>query len=163
MTDRIRSWQALAALNTRLFRNCLAEIDQARAVSRPADQVNSIAFVAVHLVEARHVIGTLVGGACPRPFGDRFDGVSHVDAVQDYPPLDEILRAWEGLSADLDELLSRAGDAALDRPATHDYRLPIADTTVNGSLAFMLQHESYHIGQLALLRKLAGLPAMRYD
>jgi uncharacterized damage-inducible protein DinB len=31
-----------------------------------------------------------------------------------------------------------------------------------GALTFLVQHDSYHIGQLALLRKHAGLPAMRY-
>jgi uncharacterized damage-inducible protein DinB len=29
-------------------------------------------------------------------------------------------------------------------------------------LAFFVQHDSYHIGQLALLRKHVGLPAMQY-
>ena len=29
-------------------------------------------------------------------------------------------------------------------------------------LTFMVQHDSYHLGQLSLLRKLAGLPGMSY-
>jgi hypothetical protein len=29
-------------------------------------------------------------------------------------------------------------------------------------LTFLVQHDSYHIGQLSLLRKHAGLPAMQY-
>jgi uncharacterized damage-inducible protein DinB len=28
---------------------------------------------------------------------------------------------------------------------------------------FMVQHDSYHLGQLSLLRKRAGLPAMSYS
>ena len=31
-----------------------------------------------------------------------------------------------------------------------------------GALTFLVQHDSYHLGQLTFLRKLAGLPAMRY-
>jgi hypothetical protein len=42
-------------------------------------------------------------------------------------------------------------------------RFPIGDATVLGLIAFMVQHDSYHIGQLALLRKHYGLPAMRYS
>jgi hypothetical protein len=38
----------------------------------------------------------------------------------------------------------------------------VGDRTLLGALAFLAQHESYHVGQLALLRKYAGLPAMRY-
>jgi uncharacterized damage-inducible protein DinB len=29
-------------------------------------------------------------------------------------------------------------------------------------LAFLVQHESYHIGQMALIRKYIGYPAMKY-
>ena len=31
-----------------------------------------------------------------------------------------------------------------------------------GMLVFLVQHDSYHIGQLSLLRKYAGLAAMSY-
>jgi uncharacterized damage-inducible protein DinB len=30
-------------------------------------------------------------------------------------------------------------------------------------VTFLVQHESYHLGQIALLRRYAGLPAMKYD
>jgi len=163
MSNRARSWHALATLNARLLRNCFAEVSDTIAASRPSDRANSMAFVAVHLVEARHFVATQIGGARQRPFGDRFDKITHVQQVADFPPVVEILRAWDVLSAELDEALSHIDDGALDKPATHGFPLPIADTTVNGTLAFMFQHESYHIGQLALLRKLLGLDAMKYS
>ena len=34
--------------------------------------------------------------------------------------------------------------------------------TAWGVLTFLVQHDGYHVGQLALLRKYAGLPAMKY-
>ena len=40
--------------------------------------------------------------------------------------------------------------------------MPVDDKSNMGLLIFMMQHESYHIGQLAILRKQAGLPAMSY-
>ena len=43
-----------------------------------------------------------------------------------------------------------------------DARFPGVDRTRLGALTFLVQHDSYHIGQLALLRKPAGLPAMSY-
>jgi hypothetical protein len=55
--------------------------------------------------------------------------------------------------------------AELDAPAL-DAELPfdlgVNDRSILGMLAFIAQHESYHIGQLSLLRKHVGLPAMRY-
>ena len=41
--------------------------------------------------------------------------------------------------------------------------MPIDDTSVLGLLGFMVQHDSYHLGQLSLLRKHCGLPAMAYS
>jgi len=41
-------------------------------------------------------------------------------------------------------------------------RFPVADPTRLGTLAFLAQHDTYHIGQLALLRRFVGLKAMSY-
>ena len=38
-----------------------------------------------------------------------------------------------------------------------------ATKTTLGMLTFLVQHDSYHIGQLSLLRKYAGMPAMQYS
>jgi hypothetical protein len=45
---------------------------------------------------------------------------------------------------------------------TIPFPLPISDPTALSLLTFFVQHDSYHVGQLALLRKHAGLPAMQY-
>jgi hypothetical protein len=41
-------------------------------------------------------------------------------------------------------------------------RFPVDDPTFGAAIEFQLHHESYHIGQLALLRKYYGYPAMTY-
>jgi uncharacterized damage-inducible protein DinB len=51
--------------------------------------------------------------------------------------------------------------ADLDAPLTTQFP-GAADQTVLSALTFLVQHDSYHVGQLALLRKYVGLPAMRY-
>ena len=48
----------------------------------------------------------------------------------------------------------------LRRPKVH--RFPLEDTTELGLIAFLTQHDSYHIGQLAFLRRQLGKPAMVY-
>lgn len=42
-------------------------------------------------------------------------------------------------------------------------RFPLAENTLTAGTAFLLQQEFYHIGQMALLRKFVGLPAMRWS
>ncbi len=39
----------------------------------------------------------------------------------------------------------------------------VHDTSVLGPLGFMVQHDTYRMGQLSLLRKHCGLPAMAYS
>jgi uncharacterized damage-inducible protein DinB len=38
----------------------------------------------------------------------------------------------------------------------------VSDGSVLGAVAFLAQHESYHMGQLGLLRKALGYPPMSY-
>jgi hypothetical protein len=46
--------------------------------------------------------------------------------------------------------------------ATSETPMSAEDPSVLGTLMFLVQPDSYHIGQLSLLRKFAGLPAMSY-
>jgi hypothetical protein len=48
-------------LNTRLFVNALDGVDDKIATSRPNKSTNHIAFVACHLVDARHYHSNAVG------------------------------------------------------------------------------------------------------
>ena len=41
-------------------------------------------------------------------------------------------------------------------------RFPVDDGTLLGGLAYLVQHDAYHIGQVALLRRQLGHPAMSY-
>jgi hypothetical protein len=67
---------------------------------------------------------------------------------------------WDAASEAIADRLAAASAAELDRPAPH--RFPVGGATLLGALGFLAQHDSYHVGQLALLRKLAGLPGMKY-
>jgi uncharacterized damage-inducible protein DinB len=52
--------------------------------------------------------------------------------------------------------------SAAELDAEAPYQFPISDPSVLGMTAFLVQHESYHIGQMAFLRKQLGLEAMAY-
>jgi len=67
---------------------------------------------------------------------------------------------WQSLSKALIERFTLLSGQELDAPFGR--ALPIEDGSTLGAIAFMLQHESYHIGQLSLLRRLLGLEAMSY-
>jgi hypothetical protein len=65
----------------------------------------------------------------------------------------------QGLAAQL-ELHSKLLLNCLDGISDDDAAVRAGGTT--NSIAFLLHHEAYHIGQLALLRRYTGSPAMSY-
>ena len=54
--------------------------------------------------------------------------------------------------------------SAVDLAAPAPWQAPgVDDKTMLGLLAFLAQHDSYHVGQMAILRKAVGLQAMSYN
>ncbi len=159
MHPAIHPLAAILSLNQRLLLNALDGMSDEAARVRPGSG-NSAAFIAVHLVDARLYLLKGVGGDMPHPFGDRLQSVKTIDDMTWYPSLDEIRAGWEAVSARLDARLAEltAEDLAQESPA----RFPIADGTLVGMIAFLAQHDSYHVGQISLLRRAAGLEPMKY-
>jgi len=151
----------LAEVNDRLFVNVLDGVTDERARARPTDETNSMAFVAVHVVDARFFLARMLGGELSNPFADLLKDVNSIDQFEEPPLLADVKRAWMALSPGLAVRFEQLTEevARAEAPTT----FPIADESLLGAIAFLLQHESYHIGQLAFLRKYWGLPAMTYE
>jgi hypothetical protein len=151
---------AVLRLNTRLLLNCLADVSEQHAQERANDRTNSMTFIAIHLVESRHTIAQYLQIPTSNPLDRYLKGAVRIEDLRELPSLTELRNAWGGISLTLDAGLSDLADAELNAPSPQ--RFPVDLPTVHGGLGFLLQHESYHIGQLALLRKYFGYPAMRY-
>jgi uncharacterized damage-inducible protein DinB len=160
MDPRISALTSILRLNTKLFRNCLDGITDDQAATRPSSTTNSTAFVAAHVADARFYLLTVLGAQQPNPLATYLAGAKSIDDVKEWPSLDVIQRAWTDASHALRDRLDVMTPAELDAPVTTHF--PLADQTVIGALTFLVQHDTYHIGQLALLRRHVGLPAMRY-
>lgn len=151
---------ALAALHTRLFLNCLEGLDDPSARRRIDGHTNSAAFVAAHLVDSRAWTARTLGAEAPAPFGGLLAYGTSIDDLAELPALEAIREEWGVVSRRLEARILTLTSAELAAPATQKF--PVADPSLGGMLAFLLHHEAYHIGQLSLLRKVAGLPAMSY-
>jgi uncharacterized damage-inducible protein DinB len=127
---------------------------------RPSDTTNSARFVAAHLAESRYYILKILGAARPFPLERYLGEWRGIDEITEWPSLAEIKAAWAEATAALEERLGAIGAAELDAPS--GTQMPIEDRSVLGLFGFMVQHDSYHVGQLSMLRKHAGLPAMSY-
>jgi uncharacterized damage-inducible protein DinB len=148
-------------LNTHLLVNCLADVMEWDAARRVAPGVNSRSFIVAHLVDARHVLATMLGDGGPNPLGTTLESATSIDDVEQLPTILELSAAWSAVTARLVARLESASAAQLAAPAPQTF--PVEDGTLLGGLAFLLQRESFHVGQLALLRKQLGYASMRYD
>jgi uncharacterized damage-inducible protein DinB len=155
--------QGLAAqlgLHSKLFLNSLDGVSEEAAVVRPSDTANHMAFIAAHLVDARHWLARVVGLSAQNPFAERLAGARSIDDLKECPSVAEAREAWRALAEPLEAHLGTLDASLLDRPSPT--RFPISDKSLVGTIAFLIHHEAYHIGQLALLRRVVGSPAMSY-
>lgn len=84
-------------------------------------------------------------GSLPANVPDELDPAQVVAAFHEAHRL--LDSRWEALTqADLDRPLGRT--------------LPDGSDTIGGALRFLAWHEAYHLGQLGLLRRLAGKPGV---
>jgi uncharacterized damage-inducible protein DinB len=159
MDARIAPLLDILKLNTRLFLNCLDGVDDETAQRRPGDRVNNMTFIALHLVDARCYLARNVGLEHESPY-KHLEDVASIDEMEEFPALAELRAAWSDVSERLAARLPALSDAVLGSESAQQF--PVDDGTVLGGIAFLLEHESFHIGQLALLRKHFGLGAMSY-
>lgn len=147
-------------LNRRLLLHCFDGVDEAAALQRIDQRTNHMAFVACHLVDARFYLARLLGAPVGQPFGGRLEEARSIDDIDTFPALSEILETWREIGATLGRILEQVPEHELDRESPIE--LPITDPSRRAACQFLLQHEAFHIGQLALLRKQLGFEAMRW-
>jgi hypothetical protein len=101
-----------------------------------------------------------VGHPLANPLSRYLADARSIEDIGEWPSLDEVRRAWLGVSGPLGEVLDGLDPELLARPGTH--RFPVPDPTPLGMLTFLAQHDSYHVGQAAFIRRQLGKPAMAY-
>ena len=163
METRVAPLHTIFQLNTRLFLNCFEDASDDLARSRPGQASNSMAYIALHLHDARHYLARYLAVAEPDPFAAITAEAADIDDIEVYPSIAELRTAWMEISLALENRFPQLTSASIAEPSPPDAPdFPVGDNTVLGGIAFLLQHEAYHLGQLAYLRKLLGLPAMSW-
>ena len=160
MNPALQPLAKLLSLHTRLFENCLDGVEGAVAQQRPNEHTNHLAFLASHLADARFYLARLLGSSVESPFKE-LDAVRRVEEMHVVPALSEIRAAWVEVAVVLSARFAsiRAEELALETAQ----KFPLGDGTLLDGIAFLLHHEAYHMGQMAMLRKYFGLRPMRYD
>jgi uncharacterized damage-inducible protein DinB len=160
MDPRVAPLATLFELNTDLLLNCLDGLTDAEAQRRLEAGGNSITFLASHLTDSRHFLVARLGRPATNPLARYLADVRSIDDIQEWPTLDEIRQAWLAVSAHLAVVLGDLTAGELAEANVH--RFPTSDSTRLGMIAFLVQHDSYHLGQTAFLRRQLGKLPMSY-
>jgi uncharacterized damage-inducible protein DinB len=160
MERQVAPLAALYDLNTDLLLNCLDGLSDSEAQQRLVAGGNSVTFLAGHLTDTRHFLVTRLGHPLPNALARYLSDVRSIEEIREWPSLDEIRPAWLGVSDHLQQVLAGLTPAELEEPNVH--RFPMNDGTRLGLIAYLVQHDSYHLGQVAFLRRQLGKPPMSY-
>ena len=160
MESQVAPLASLFDLNTDLLVNCLDGLSDIDAQRRLETGGNSVTFLAGHLTESRHFLVTRLGHPLSNPLARYLADVRSIEEIQSWPSLEEIRPAWLAVSAHLQSVLGELTSAELAEPNSHQF--PVSDSSRLGMIAFLVQHDSYHLGQIAFLRRQLGKPPMSY-
>jgi uncharacterized damage-inducible protein DinB len=151
-----------------LFNNVIKDISDAESGICIAEPINTVKWLAGHLAWAQLNLGN-IGGA-PQEFAwrDHFctiQGGSDQDKnapKSELPTLAQIRDKWNEMSPAIRKGLGSLPDAALDTVIEAKHPIAPFDNTLGGLWAFINSHQSYHIGQIGILRRYLGKEAMGY-
>jgi uncharacterized damage-inducible protein DinB len=160
MDSRLTPLATILELNSDLLINALEGLSDSDAQHRLPGGGNSIAFIAAHLADSRYFLLSRLGHPLPNPLARYLADAKSIDEIRAWATVDQVRSAWLSASSHLPPSLESLSAAELDRPNAH--RFPITDSSALGLIAFLTQHESYHIGQVGFVRRQLGKPAMTY-
>jgi uncharacterized damage-inducible protein DinB len=140
--------------NTDIVRKAIEGISPEHWFQRPGDDSNHLMWVAGHLVVSRGAVLKSLGTEWAVPWSSLFTRGAKLAAPNQYPVVEEVRSAWDDVS---DKLLASFPDATADvlaKPAPTGP--PSFDGKINGLVAFLAFHETYHVGQVSYLTKWLG-------
>jgi uncharacterized damage-inducible protein DinB len=144
-------------INGTLISRALDGLTDDQLWQRPSDRNNPIFWLVGHVVRSRARLLSALGEAFDTGWGDAFARGSAVEDRATYVSRAEIAEMMSAVNQRLYPTLESlcAEDAA--QPASG----PVPSITTVAELAtFLTMHESYHVGQIAYIRKSLGLPGL---
>jgi len=161
MTTSINQSALILNMNERLFTSALDGLTDAQASQRLSNHNNPAIWIATHTLWARYNMLSYLGKPVKNPFDKLFENFKPYNEADSYPTLESLKNEWQKASGLLKDALQSVSEDVLAADAGHN--TPIGDHSNGGTIAFLIQHESYDIGQLAFLKKYYTMEAMKYN
>jgi len=154
MDSAIGTIVPLFRANDTLFHGALDGIPQSDLLKRPHDGSNPLVWVAGHAMTSRCSLAKIAGENIQNQWSSMFARGASVNAELSYPDVAEIVALWDSVTDKLMTRLGVLGEDELSQPAP--FSVPTGDKTMRGAIIFLNFHETYHVGQMAYLRKWLG-------
>lgn len=155
MLDAIRPIALQLEVASGHLEKALEDIGDDAWETRLGDEpTNHAAFISLHVLDARCFLLRSLGVDVRHGFEALTGNARRLEDIAEYPPAGEIREAWQRVSEKLAPALEAMTAEAL--ASTSPHRFPIDDQTMLGLLAFLVQHEAYHMGQLGIIRRAHG-------
>lgn len=152
----LRGWDNNLAYAKKL----IADIAPDRMTHQPRPGMTHPAWVLCHLgVYHPVMLDMLNGRSFPDPKDHRYGFKSTaVDDPKEYPPKQDLIASFEKYHTLIADALRRSGDAAMELPTTLDRWKPKMPRNGHVLPDLMLVHESIHLGQISVWRRVQGMP-----
>ena len=154
MDPALKSVAPLFHANDQLFHRALEGVKPEDLLRSPQDGSNPLIWIAGHLMTSRVSLTRLAGERIENPWSNIFARGATVDTNVTYPEISDIVALWDTTTKSLMKRLEDLDDATLSEQAS--FPVPTGDKTKRGAIVFLNFHETYHIGQMAYLRKWLG-------
>lgn len=159
MSHHTKSLGDIFAFNATLVHLGLEDMTDEHARWRMRDgEGSSILFLVGHMLSSRVVVLNTLGHETDNPYKERFGSTFRPLADDDEISVAELARQWDEIA---EKLAAALGQISEDQALAPVEGYPIPDQTVRGALMFRAWHESYHTGQLGLMRTELGYQALR--
>ncbi len=154
MSASLGMTMSILGYNAWMFGNAVKDVSAEQAGFRVNDNTNAFDRLAGHVVVSRHGMGGLVKLEMPElPWGSfaEFGMGTQFDEGRECASLGDIAEKFNNVSEVLMANLPQVSDDVLTSPSP--FPIPGEGQTMQDLLAFLTMHETYHIGQLGLLKK----------
>lgn len=159
MNEHTKSLADMYAFNSTMIRVGLTDMKNEDATYRGrSSKGSSISFLVGHLLSSRVGLLKRFGVDIENPYAELFGGSASAADGSDYPDISELAADWARLSEQFEAVLADLTDDQVLAPAEG---FPTPDQTARGALMFMAWHESYHAGQIGMIRTERGYTSLQ--
>ena len=143
---------AIFRVNDDLIAKALDGLTTAEFGQRLTDKNNPILWIAGHVAETRALVVRILGEQIDTPWAELFARGAALQEASRYPSIEEIKRVSQQINHKLYARLEALDDGRLAAPAKGTE----PGQTLADQMALFAMHDSYHVGQMAFIRKGLG-------